>query len=62
MIDIVVTVIAAVFPILSIVVLYLFESNGTKLGVIVAFSSIFALALATMTNARRVEIFAATSA
>jgi hypothetical protein len=40
----------------------MFESNGVKLGLVVAFSTVFALALAVMTSSRKIEIFAATSA
>ncbi|KAK3367584.1 hypothetical protein B0H63DRAFT_455673 [Podospora didyma] len=62
LVDITVTVVAAVLPLLSTVVLYFLQTNPVKLGATVAFSSIFALALAIMTNARRVEVFAATAA
>jgi hypothetical protein len=53
---------AALLPVLSIVVLYVVNSDGLKLGIIVLFSAVFALVLALMTNARRIEIFAATAA
>ncbi|KAK2607899.1 hypothetical protein N8I77_006542 [Diaporthe amygdali] len=56
------TVVASLLPLLSITVLYIIQSNTMKLGVIVAFSACFSLALALMTNARRIEIFAATAA
>ncbi|ETS79490.1 hypothetical protein PFICI_09343 [Pestalotiopsis fici W106-1] len=62
LVKIVTTVVASLFPLLSIVVLFVIESDSLKMGVIVAFSAFFALALALMTNARRIEIFAATSA
>lgn len=61
-IQVVTTVVASLFPLLSIVVLFVIESDSVKMGVIVAFSAFFAIALASMTNARRIEIFAATSA
>lgn len=61
-IDIVTTVVAAVFPLLSIVVLYIVQSFSVRLGIVIVFSTFFALMLALMTNARRIEVFAATSA
>ncbi|KAI1870311.1 uncharacterized protein JN550_005239 [Neoarthrinium moseri] len=62
LVKVVTTVVASLLPLLSIVVLFMIESDEMKLGVIVAFSALFSLALASMTNARRIEIFAATSA
>ncbi|OTA79954.1 hypothetical protein M434DRAFT_86781 [Hypoxylon sp. CO27-5] len=61
-INIITTVVAAVLPLLSIVVLYIVDSDATKLGIIVVFSACFALILAVMTSARRIEVFAATAA
>ncbi|OTA69141.1 hypothetical protein K449DRAFT_362387 [Hypoxylon sp. EC38] len=61
-INIITTVVAAVLPLLSIVVLYIVDSDATKLGIIVVFSACFALVLAVMTSARRIEVFAATAA
>ncbi|KAK4664597.1 uncharacterized protein QC763_512180 [Podospora pseudopauciseta] len=58
-----VTVVAALLPVLSIVVLYfLGDNNKFKFMALVIFSAIFALALAIMTKAKRVEVFAATAA
>ncbi|KAH6652864.1 hypothetical protein BKA67DRAFT_567757 [Truncatella angustata] len=56
------TFLSAVFPVLSIFVLYDVENMPIRLGLIVLFTSLFALALLFVSNARRVEIFMATSA
>ncbi len=56
------TVLASMIPITSIVILYFVRSNLVRLGLSVAFTGIFSCSLAIMTGARRVEIFAATSA
>ncbi|KAI0120325.1 hypothetical protein F4776DRAFT_249379 [Hypoxylon sp. NC0597] len=61
-INVITTVVAAVLPLLSIVVLYIVDSDATKLGIIVIFSACFAFVLAVMTSARRIEVFAATAA
>ena len=55
-------VISSILPISSVIALSFIRSNGIQLGMIVVFSAIFSLALALMTSARKVEIFAATSA
>jgi len=60
--DVLVTVVAALLPLLSTVVLYTLQNDALKLSIVVVFSAIFALALATMTSARRIEVFAATAA
>ena len=59
---VIVTVVASVLPLCSIIVLYVIQANGLRLGLIVIQSVIFSLALCLMTNARMIEIFAATSA
>lgn len=61
-INILATVAASLLPLLSIVVLSILESYANKIGAIVVFSACFSLALCLMTNARRVEIFAAVAA
>ncbi|KAL2024950.1 hypothetical protein VTK56DRAFT_3649 [Thermocarpiscus australiensis] len=62
-VNLVVTVVAALLPLLSTTVLFLLQTNAQKLGGIVAFSACFALALALMTNnTRRIEVFTATAA
>ncbi|KAH8885606.1 hypothetical protein GQ53DRAFT_828647 [Thozetella sp. PMI_491] len=57
-----ITVVASLLPLASMVVLFVVESYTQRLGIMVGFSACFAVALALMTNARRVEIFAATAA
>ncbi|KAI1264924.1 hypothetical protein F5Y18DRAFT_417468 [Xylariaceae sp. FL1019] len=56
------TVLASLFPVCSVTALYFIESNVVRLGFVIAASGLFALALALMTNARMIEVFAATSA
>ncbi|KAL9080457.1 MAG: hypothetical protein Q9157_000771 [Trypethelium eluteriae] len=56
------TVVASVLPLCSVVILYIVKANGVRLGIIIALSACFSLALALMTNARQIEIFSATSA
>ncbi|KAI0834736.1 hypothetical protein F5Y06DRAFT_306613 [Hypoxylon sp. FL0890] len=56
------SVMSTVVPIISIVVLYLVESMPLRLGLVCIFSVIFSVAMSLVTNARRVEIFAAAAA
>lgn len=56
------TVAASVLPIISIVVLYFATNTLIRLGLTIVFTGAFSCALALMTRARRVEIFAASSA
>ncbi|KAK8043321.1 hypothetical protein PG993_005751 [Apiospora rasikravindrae] len=56
------TVVASLLPTVSVVIQYFIHDDLVKLYLIVLASAIFALALAVMTNARMVEVFAATSA
>jgi hypothetical protein len=56
------TVAASVLPITSIVALYFVNSTLIRLGLTIVFTAVFSCALALMTQARRVEIFAASSA
>lgn len=46
----------------SIIGLYFATNDALKLALIAVFTALFALSIGLMTNARRVEIFAATSA
>jgi hypothetical protein len=55
-------VFASILPITSIVVLYFVSDQLAKLGTVVAFTALFSLALVSVTRAKRVEIFTATSA
>ncbi|KAI1864442.1 uncharacterized protein JN550_008999 [Neoarthrinium moseri] len=56
------TVLASLFPVCSVTALYFIESNFIRLASVIVASAFFALALALMTNARMIEVFAATSA
>ncbi|KAF2195699.1 hypothetical protein K469DRAFT_649806 [Zopfia rhizophila CBS 207.26] len=56
------TVVASVLPLCSVVILYIVRDNVLRLGVILILSACFSLALTLMTNARKIEVFAATSA
>ncbi|KAK9420999.1 hypothetical protein SUNI508_06144 [Seiridium unicorne] len=59
---VVTTVTASLLPLCSVVALYMIPSSDVRLGLVVVFSACFSLALATMTNARAIEVFAATAA
>ncbi|KAK8132172.1 hypothetical protein PG999_000345 [Apiospora kogelbergensis] len=59
---IIATVVASLLPTCSVVLQYFIRDDLVKLYLIVLASAVFALALAAMTNARMVEVFAATSA
>jgi hypothetical protein len=59
---IIAAVVASVLPLCSVTMLSLVQSKPLQLGSIVVLSSGFSVALALMTNARQIEIFAATSA
>ncbi len=56
------TVVAAVLLIGAIVALHFTNREGTRLGLIAAFTALFALSVMVLTNATRAEIFAATAA
>ena len=56
------TVVASLLPLSSVVILYLLRSNAIRIGVITILSMLFSFAVALMTNARKIEIFAAASA
>jgi hypothetical protein len=60
--EVLTTVVASLLPICSVVILYLAPSDAVRLGMLVIFSACFALALTLMTKARKIEVFAATSA
>lgn len=60
--DILVTVLASLIPIASILILYFVANTLDRLAIAVAFTGMFAFCLAVTTRARRVEVFAATSA
>lgn len=56
------TVISSLLPVSSIAVLYTVTAMSYRLGIVAGFTALFSLALALTTKARRVEIFAATTA
>lgn len=56
------TVLASILPIISIVALYFVTDTLVRLGMSVAFTALFSSCLAVMSRAKRVEIFAASSA
>jgi hypothetical protein len=56
------TLFASLLPSLSIVVLYVVDDMTKRLGLIVVFTAVFSVALAGLTKAKTVEIFAATAA
>ncbi|KAK4502700.1 hypothetical protein PRZ48_006126 [Zasmidium cellare] len=56
-----ISVVSSAMPVVSIIALYYIKSTIQRIGALVAFTTLFALALATFTNARRLEIFATTS-
>jgi hypothetical protein len=60
--NIIVTLIASLLPITAIVILYFLTNPIVRLGIVVAFTATFSICLIILTNARRVEIFAATLA
>ncbi len=61
-VDILVTVLASLIPIVSILILYSVGNTLDRLAIAVAFTGLFSFCLAVTTKARRVEVFAATSA
>jgi hypothetical protein len=60
--NIVVSVAGAAMPVLAIVALYFVKTEGGRLGAMAGFTIVFALVLAVCTDARRLEIAAATAA
>lgn len=60
-VDVLGTVVASILPIGSIVGLYFVRHVLVRLGLIVVFTAVFSLALAVFSDARRVEVFVASS-
>jgi hypothetical protein len=58
----IISVLAPLLPISSIVILYYVKSMGARLAVIGGFNVAFSLALFVFTNSRRSEVFAAVAA
>lgn len=55
------TMCASTLPVLAIVILYCVQSMGKRLAAIAVFTSIFSAVLGIFSDARRIEIFAATA-
>lgn len=60
--NLIATIISSALPITAIVALYYINRMIVRLVVVAAFTMAFSLILATVTNARRAEIFASTAA
>ena len=60
--SLIVSVLSSALPVIAIVVLYSIDTMIRRIGAAVAFTILFAFVLAVFTNARRLEIFASTSA
>ncbi|KAI1375119.1 hypothetical protein F4677DRAFT_446623 [Hypoxylon crocopeplum] len=56
------SVVSTIIPIVSVIVLYLARSMPLRLGLVCVFSVSFSIAMSVITDARRVEIYAATAA
>jgi hypothetical protein len=56
------TVFSSVLPMVSILVLYNVHDTRMRLGLILLFTSLFAATLVLVSRARRIEVFAATTA
>ncbi|CZR67327.1 uncharacterized protein PAC_17226 [Phialocephala subalpina] len=61
-INIIGTAVSSLTPMISVVALYFMNSMKTRLGFVCLFTLIFSFTLALATQARRIEIFAATAA
>jgi hypothetical protein len=55
-------IISTILMIVSIVTLYVVTNNNVRLGLICAFTILFAFSIYVSTNARRAELFASTAA
>jgi len=56
------TLVSSLIPITAIVILYLISDMKVRLAVVCVFTAIFAVVLSLVTEAKRVEVFAATAA
>lgn len=56
------TVLASILPVVAIVVLYLVEGTGTRLGLVAVFSGLFSTSLWFLNDGNLVQVFSATSA
>jgi hypothetical protein len=55
-------IVSTIFPATAVLVLYWIKSMAIRLGLVLLFSAVFSVSLAVFTNARPIEIFAATAA
>jgi hypothetical protein len=60
--NILISVVGAILPIVAIVGLYFIKSEGGRIGAMAGFTLVFAIVIATFTEARRLEVAAATAA
>jgi hypothetical protein len=56
------TVLSSLLPTISILALYFLRSPLNRLAFIMIFTAIFSLTLATLAKAKRIDVFAATTA
>jgi len=56
------TIISALLPILSVVVLYCVKNMWVRLALVAVFTVLFSLVLSLIAPAKRIEVFAATAA
>ena len=59
---VVAVVLASILPVLSIVILYYVHSTNIRIGLIIVFSTLFSAVVALVSDARNVEVMAATAA
>lgn len=60
--DGIVVALSAVLPTLAILVLYFVKNMIKRIGLVILFTAIFAIAMAVLTGAKKIEIFSATAA
>lgn len=58
----VVAALSSILPTLAILVLYYVHDMVQRIGLLIVFTTLFAVALAVLTNAKQVEVFSATAA
>ena len=56
------TVLASVLPVLAIIVLYLVQGMGVRLGLVAAFTTLFSTCLWFLRPGQLIDVFSATSA
>lgn len=62
MVNTISTVLSSLLPTTSILILYMVQRPGARLAIIMGFTALFSLILTTLAKARRIDIFAATTA